>query len=80
MKWKIERSPKVGDQRYVKKFAWTPVFAYDEQGNSWTVWLENYCVHEKYEEGMCVLGGVLFRDNCWNFVNRLIVSPVREHL
>lgn len=75
MRWKIPQDPKVGDTRHIKKFAWLPVFAYDEEGNTWKVWFEHYLIQEKYGEGMCMVGGNLYHANRWNFVKNWVNFP-----
>lgn len=75
MRWKIPPEPKTGDVRHIKKFAWTPVYAYDEGGNLWKIWLEHYLIQEKYGEGMCMVGGNLFHADRWNFVKRWVILP-----
>ena len=44
MRWKTKPTPKVGETRWVKKFAWFPV-----ETDSWgSLWLESYYVKEVY--------------------------------
>lgn len=50
MKFPIE-SPKNGQRRTVKKFAWIPERMTDSEGNHFTVWLEFYDVVQEYVHG-----------------------------
>lgn len=47
MRWKTKPTPKVGDTRWVKKFAWFPV----ETDSGENLWLESYYVKEVYMFG-----------------------------
>lgn len=44
-------SPTDGQTRSIKRFALLPVEVMDESGNRYRVWLESYCVEQKYVEG-----------------------------
>lgn len=44
MRWKTKLAPKLGDTRWVKKFAWFPV----ETDSGDSLWLESYYVKEVY--------------------------------
>lgn len=46
MRWKTKPAPKLGDTRWVEKFAWFPV----ETDSKETVWLESYYAKEQYVE------------------------------
>ena len=47
MRWKIrdKKSPKIGDERTITKFAWLPI-----KIDNYKVWLEAYDSFQKYEE------------------------------
>lgn len=44
-------SPKAGQRRTVKRFAWMPEEMTDKEGNRYTVWLEFFNVIQEYIEG-----------------------------
>lgn len=44
-------SPKSGQTRTIKKFAWIPQEISDTDGNRYTVWLEFYNVIQVFVEG-----------------------------
>jgi hypothetical protein len=57
MKWKHE-SPKLGDRRTEVRMAWLPT----KLSDGYTVWLETYRVHLRYEtQSVAIKGGYIPR-------------------
>lgn len=46
MRWKTKPEPKIGDSRWVKKFAWIPA----RLDSDVKVWLESYYVKQEYNK------------------------------
>lgn len=42
MKFKVKKSPRIGDKRVVIKFAWFPVLAKGPEGEMYHIWLHKY--------------------------------------
>ena len=73
MKWKHE-SPKLGDRRTEVRMAWLPT----QLDDGYTVWLETYRVHYRYEtRRVAPKGGSLPRTR-WFVVSTEIISTTRH--
>ncbi len=70
MKWKAKNStPKEGDIRVRKKFAWFPVHYYIEN-EMYYCWLETYLVKEKYANEAVSSEGYYTWELKWKLVER----------
>lgn len=69
MRWKTKPTPKLGDTRWVKKFAWFPV----ETDSKETVWLESYYVKEQYVEKP--FGNAVAGYSWYKWARRSTVTP-----
>lgn len=70
MRWKTKQDPKLGDTRWVKKFAWFPV----ETASGDSLWMESYYVEEVCENLLC---GTKEEGYCWHnkWVTQQTVTP-----
>lgn len=73
IKFKKEVLPEIGEQKYVKKFLFLPVFAIDKD-NCYIFWLENAMITREYYayEWRDVKINDIWIDSSWNQVaNRI---------
>jgi hypothetical protein len=61
MKWK-HTTPKLGDERLEIRFAWLPT----KLSDGYTVWLEEYRVHFRYESRMEATKFMVRRTERWH--------------
>jgi hypothetical protein len=62
MKWKHPPAPRLGDERTETRFAWLPT----KLDDGYTVWLETYSVHLRYEACMVPTKFGYIRAEQWN--------------
>lgn len=58
MRWKVKKEPKDGDERWCKRFAWSPVNARCHTEDRYWIWLEKYHQYQKYSVSYDIIAGV----------------------